>query len=152
MSDRRHVWRASWAARVYWTVLGVVVVVMACLPSRDGPVTFPLDGSGSIRDGMGYRLLGVAAVAFWLCRIYRARMELRSDELVLRYTLTTRVIPLHAIASVTPGRAGLVIETDDGARYGSPAFIGEKAPVATWLRRSTRADGIADLIMRRPHA
>ena len=74
-------------------------------------------------------------------------MDLDEEQLVLRYTLTTRVIPLHTIVSVTPGRAGLQFQTRDGASYGSPAFIGEKAPLMSWLHRRTNADSIADTIL-----
>ena len=85
--------------------------------------------------------------AFWVCLTYRARMEIRDGELVLQYTLTTRLISLDAITSVSPTDSGLSIETSDGAQYGSPAFIGEKSPLATWMRRRTGADEIADAIM-----
>ncbi len=74
-------------------------------------------------------------------------MELRRSELVMRYMLTTRVIALADIVSVTPTDSGLTVETLHGAKYNSPAFIGGKSPLATWLRLRSRADGIASVIM-----
>ncbi len=45
------------------------------------------------------------------------------------------------------GPDGLVYETSDGARYGSLALIGAKAPLTSWMGRHTKADSTADVIM-----
>ena len=136
-SDDR-VWRAPLVFRVFFGLLGVACVAGAVLP---------WGGAASFWQDLGTRLGLVAVGAFWVCLTYRARMEIREGELVLRYTLTTRLIPLRAIASVSPEQSGLAFTTRDGDTFSSPAFIGEKAPLTRWLGRRTRADGIADTIM-----
>jgi hypothetical protein len=132
------VWRPSVFYRLFFGIVGVGMVVVALLPWDDA--------AGFTQDLL-IRLVALLGGMMWLALTSRARMELRDGELVLRYTFTTRTIPLHTLVSVTPGREGLTFETADGARHGSPAFIGEKAPLSAWMKRRTRADSIADVIM-----
>jgi len=117
------------------------------LPWNDGTITLPPDGSGEYQHDLGYRLLGIALAAVLLTWVYRARMDLRQDDIVMRYMLWSRRVPLSEITNVTAGREGLSVETRGGATYGSPMFIGQKAPIAAWLRRRTQADEIAETIM-----
>lgn len=138
MSTGNRIWRVSLVYRVYFGLFGLMCAAGAVLP---------WDGVSSYWHDLGTRLLLLACSAFFVCLIWRPRMEIRDGELVLRYMLTTRVIPLHTVVNVTPGRSGLGFETQDGASYSSPSLIGEKAPLMTWLRRRTAADGIADTVM-----
>jgi hypothetical protein len=138
VSNDDRVWRAPLVFRVFFGLFSVACAAGALWPWEDL--------AGYWHD-LGTRLALLAVGAFWVCLTYRARMEIRDHGLVLRYTLTTRVIPLHAIASVSPERSRLIFTTRDGGSYNSPAFIGEKAPLLMWLRRRTRADGIADTIL-----
>ena len=138
VSNDDRVWRAPLVFRVFFGLFSVACAAGALLP---------WDGAASYSHDLGARLGLLAVAAFWMCLTYRARMEIRDGELVLRYTLTTRSIPLHAIAGVRPERSGLIFTIRDGGTFPTPAFIGETAPLMTWLRRRTGADGIAATIM-----
>jgi hypothetical protein len=138
MSSNGRVWLAPLPFRVFFGLASLALAAGAVLP---------WDGLASYWHDLGLRLSLLAESVFLVTLTYRARMELDEEQLVLRYTLTTRVIPLHTIVSVTPGRAGLQFQTRDGASYGSPAFIGEKAPLMSWLHRRTKADSIAETIL-----
>lgn len=147
MSNGKNLWRAPLGYRVFFTVVAVFMVGGALMPWEDGMMAFPPDGSGDYRHDMGFRLLLIALAAVLLAWVYRARMDLRQDDVVMRYLLWSRRIPLREIAGVTAGREGLNVETRNGATYGSPMFIGQKAPLASWLHRRTQADEIAERIM-----
>jgi hypothetical protein len=109
-------------------------------------MTFPPDGSGDYRQDLEYRILLIVLAAVLLAWVHRARMDLRHDDIVMRHMLWSRRIALSEITSVTAGREGLSVETRDGATYGSPMFIGQKSPLASWLHRKARADEIAEAI------
>jgi hypothetical protein len=145
VSKDGRVWRAALGYRLFVSLVAVVLLAGAALPTDDGVVTFPL--SGGYGDGIAYRLLAVVVAALFLALVHRARMEIRGRDLVMRYTLWSRSIPLAEITRVTAGREGLTVETCEGATHGSPAFIGGKAPLVAWLRRRTRSDAIAEQIM-----
>ena len=147
MSDNTRLWRAPLVFRVFFTAAAAFMVVGVLLPWEDGAVAIPPDGSGDYRQDLGYRVLGITLAAVLLAWVHRARMEVRADELALRYTLSSRRIPLRDITRVTAGEHGLSIETHDGASYGSPMFIGEKSPLSSLLHRRARADDIAQTIM-----
>lgn len=148
VSSSNRVWRAPLALRILFTLIAAFMVGGALMPWDDGVMTIPPDGSGDYRHDVGFRLLLVAMAVLLLACVHRARMDLGRDDVVMRYTFSSRRIPLSQITRVTAGRDGLSIETGDGASCGSPMFIGEKAPIASWLRRTTRADSIAETIMR----
>jgi hypothetical protein len=107
----------------------------------------PPDGSGDYRHDIGFRRLLVALAIVLVAWVHRVRMDLGPDAVVMRYLLSSRRIPLRTIASVTAGRDGLSVETSDGVTHGSSMFIGQKAPLASWLHRTTQADEIAEMIM-----
>lgn len=134
--------------RFFFSLVAAVMIIGALLPWNNGVLTFPLDGSGDYRQDLGYRLLAVALAGVFLAWVFRARMDLRQDFIVMRYMLRSRHISLAEVTSVTTGREGLSVETRDGSRYSSPMFIGQKAPLASWLHRRTRADEIAETIMK----
>ncbi len=71
-------------------------------------------------------LFGAAAYA----ALVRPRVGLTSDSLVMRHMLTTQEVPLASITSVSIART-LVVRTDSGARFVSPAL-------SRSLRRSLR--------------
>jgi hypothetical protein len=128
------------------TVFAFFVVIVAALPWDDGYLTLPPD-SAAHYDDAGYRLLALVLAAGALTWAYRGRVEIGDKTLVIRYTLRTSIVPLAEIERVTPTRDGLAIVTRHGRQYSSPAFIGEKAPLARWLSRRTQSDELADAIM-----
>jgi hypothetical protein len=145
VSDSSPVWRASLAYRLFFDLVAVVLVGGAALPMHDGVVTFPL--SGGYGEGLGYRLLALVLAAALVAWVHRARMALREGDLLLRYAFWSRRIPVAEITDVTAGREGLAIETREGTTFNSPFFIGQKAPVTTWLHRRSRADAMAEEIL-----
>lgn len=124
-----------------WMVCG------ALLPWNNGMMTIPPDGTGDYRHDIGYRIALVGFAAVCLAWVIRARIELRQDDLVMRYMLRSRRVPLSEITGVRAGREGLSIRTRQGRTYNSPTGIGGKAPLASWLHRRTKADRIAEVIM-----
>lgn len=138
MSHSGRIWRAPLWYRVFFGLLGLLCAAGAVLP---------WGGVSSYWHDLGTRLLLLACGSVIVGLTYRARMEIRGGDLVLRYMLTSRVLPLRTVVNVTPGRSGLTFETQDGASYGSPSLIGEKAPLMSWLRRRTASDDIAETIM-----
>jgi hypothetical protein len=133
--------------RILFSLVAVLMVGGSLLPWDDGSIALPPDGSGDYQHDLGYRFLGIVLAAVLLTWVFRARMDLHQDDIVARYMLSSRRISLSDITSVTSGREGLSIETRGGAAYGSPMFIGQKAPLASWLGRRTQADEIAEAIM-----
>jgi hypothetical protein len=148
MQDAGQVWRVPLAGRVFAALFAALCLTGVALPWEDGFTTIPPDGSGNYTDDLQYRALALILAALAIAMAFRARLELRRDELISRSLLRTQSIPLESIVGVTPTEAGLRIETRDGRSYGSPSFIGEKSRLSTMLGRRTRSDEIADAIMK----
>jgi hypothetical protein len=146
VAESKHVWRAPLAYRILGGLGAVLMAGAALLPLNNGVVTFPLDDPHPHVDSM-YQIVGLILAAVCVAWVCRARVDLRDDHLMLRYTLWSRRIPLREIANVTAVHKGLRFETRDGLFYYSPLGIGEKS-FASWLHRHTGADSIAETIMR----
>jgi hypothetical protein len=101
--------------------------------------------------GLGYAVLlilivGPASVAFWL---YALRVSITASDngvTVVSLTGTTR-IAWDEIMHCTPGYWGIEITLRDGTVVNASAI--QKPNYATWLKRRTRADEVADALNAR---
>jgi Bacterial PH domain len=136
------VWRPSRALRsaghagaVGALVLGASVIAVAA-------------SEGAWLEGVGFVaafFLAPAAVGLRYAR--RARLELTRDGLVVVTTFSEHRIPWAEISDAKPGYAGIAILLRNGDSVLAGAV--QKSNVSEWLHRRTRADELADRIVRR---
>lgn len=131
-------------------VAAVFMIAIAALPSDHGMLHWPPTGGEHYTvDEIPYQLGLIFVAACSVAVVHRTRVELDDDQLTLTYVFRRKVLPVQSIVSVETSRQGLIIKTQDGRTCLSPMGVGQKAPMAKWLGRRTRADDIADAIMAR---
>ena len=139
----RRTWRVTRTGRVVCVLLALVYVGLAVsVLSTAGSVIddVRMDVSDSLFLAGVFVFLAVGHV--WVSQ--RCRLILTDESVVVVNAVRTTVLPLPEVIEVTPGDAGMEIETR--TRGTVRVFAVQTSILSEWLRLDSRADDIGDEI------